>query len=446
MYESGDLICNHLTIQQGFDPYSEFPHLLPTEKPTELPPLREPMEFMQHKIEVIEGAKWHPNYIPSYDRFQDQITEKVNKELEPGRIIPSKSLNTTIMFTQPKKDGKEARFLLNCILRNLKTHKDRMPMPSINQIIDLLASKKFKSKLDLTDGYHNIRHHPDSVKHSTFSCHMGKFDSLVMQQGDCNAPATMMRAMNWLLREFIGKTVMVYLDDILIGNDTYEEHIQTVRAVLKTLEKAKMWFNKDKCQIMPQRMELLGHVLHNNGLEADPEKIKKVVDFKTPTNRREIQRFMGVVNYLARFCKDLVTKGRCLYELQGSTKQFKWTHLHDEAFKQVKELIISNAVLKPINHDSDEQIYLITDATNVGLSGWIGQKEDGVIRPAAFHSRCLNKCQTKYTTTDKELLAIVDSLRHFRGELQAHKVIVLTDHKPLVTFMTTWQDKQMKIR
>jgi len=193
-------------------------------------------------------------------------------------------------------------------------------------------------------------------------------------------------------------------------------------------------------------MELLGQILYNNGLEADPAKIKKVVDFKTPTNRREIQRFTGVVNYLARFCKDLATKGRCLYELQGSTTQFKWTHLHDEAFKQVKELIMSNAVLKPINHDSNEQIYLITDASNVEISGWIGQKEDVVIRPAALHSRCLNRGQTNYTTTDKELLAIVDFLRHFRGELQGHKVIVLTDHKLLVIFMTTWQDKQMKIR
>jgi len=224
MYEGGDLICNHLTIQQGFDPYSEFPHLFPKEIPTELPPLREPMEIMQHKIEVIEGAEWQANYIPSYERFQDQITQKVNKEVGTVIIIPSKSFNSRIMFTQPKKDGKKARFLLNCIPRNLKTYKDRMPMPSINQIIDWLVSKRFKSKLDLTDGYHNIRHHPDSVKHSTFSCHVGKFDSLVRKQGVCNAPATMMRAMNWLLREFIGKTVMVYLDYILIGNNTHEEH------------------------------------------------------------------------------------------------------------------------------------------------------------------------------------------------------------------------------
>ena len=108
MYEGGDLICNYLTIQQGFDPYSEFSHLFPTEKPTELPPLREPIEIMQYKIEVIDGAEWHSNYIPTYDRFQDQITEKINKKLETGRIIPSKSLNTIIMFTQAKKDGKKA--------------------------------------------------------------------------------------------------------------------------------------------------------------------------------------------------------------------------------------------------------------------------------------------------------------------------------------------------
>jgi len=107
---------------------------------------------------------------------------------------------------------------------------------------------------------------------------------------------------------------------------------------------------------------------------------------------------------------------------------------------------MSNAVLKPINHDSNEQIYLITDASNVGLLGWIGQKEDGEIRPTAFCSRCLNKGQTNYTTTDKKLLVIVDSQMHFRGEVQGHKVIVLTDHKLLLTFMTTWQDKQMKIR
>jgi len=94
--------------------------------------------------------------------------------------------------------------------------------------------------------------------------YIGKFNSVVIQQSACNTPATMMRAMNWLLSEFLGKTVMVYLYDILIGNNTFEEHETTVRAVLRKLEKDKMWFNKDKCQIVLPRMKLLGHILHNN--------------------------------------------------------------------------------------------------------------------------------------------------------------------------------------
>jgi len=105
MYEGGDLIYNHLTIQPGFDPYSEFPHLFPPDKPTELLPLRELMEIMQYKIEVIEEAEWQTNYIPNYDRFQNQITEKIIKELENGRIISSKSLNLIIMFVYLKTDG-----------------------------------------------------------------------------------------------------------------------------------------------------------------------------------------------------------------------------------------------------------------------------------------------------------------------------------------------------
>ena len=149
-------------------------------------------------------------------------------ELETGRIIRSKSPNSIGMFSQPKRDKpQEARFPLDCILRNLVTDKDKTPMPSMEQIKYFIGSRPFRSKLDLTDGYHNIRMHADSVGDSTFTCHMGTFDSLVMQQGDCDAPATMMRAMNSLLREV--KDQMIDLDNILIANHTYEEHINPIR-------------------------------------------------------------------------------------------------------------------------------------------------------------------------------------------------------------------------
>ena len=224
--------CNALTTLTIYDPIKEFSELFLEEKPTEVHPLSYSMEIMQDRIDLIPDSHWSSRFPSTYNQFKDQITQKINTELETGRVVPSRSSNAIGMFTQPKRDKPyEARFLFDCIPRNLVTHKDKTPMPSMEQIIDFIGSRHFRSKLDLTDGYHNIRIHPESVKDSTFCCHMGKYDSLVMQQGDCNAPATMMRAINFLFKNI--QDLMIDLDDILIANYTYEEHINTIRAVMK---------------------------------------------------------------------------------------------------------------------------------------------------------------------------------------------------------------------
>ena len=228
-----------------YDPGAEFPELLPKEKPTELPPFGETLEIMQHRINIIPNSEWKPTFPSTYNQFQDQITKKIITDLETGRIVASKSSNSIRMFTQPKMDKlQEARFLQDSILRNLVTDEDKTPMPSMEQIKDFIGSRPFRSKLDLTDGYHNIRIDPDSVRHSTFPCHMAKFDSPIMQEGDCNAPATMMRTMNYLFREV--QDQMIYLDNILIVNHTYEEHLNTIGQVLQIDQRNKLWFNRHK--------------------------------------------------------------------------------------------------------------------------------------------------------------------------------------------------------
>ena len=181
---------------------------------------------------MIPNSVWKPRFLCTYNRFQDQISKKIITELETGRIVRSKSSNSIGMYIQPKRDKlQEARFLLYCIARNLVTHEDMTPMASMVQIEDFIGSRPCRSKLDLKDGWHNIRFHADSVTDSTFTCHMGKFDSLVMRQGDCDALATRMRAMNYLFTKV--KDQMIYLHNILIANHTYEEHINTIRQVLQ---------------------------------------------------------------------------------------------------------------------------------------------------------------------------------------------------------------------
>ena len=160
------------------------------------------------------------------------------------------------MFTQTKRDKPHVATLqLDCIPRNLVTHEYKTTMPSMQQIINFVGSRPFRSKVNLTDRYHNIRIHSETVIDSTFSCHMGKYDSRVMQQDHCNVPATIMRAMNMLFRNI--KNLMISLHDILIANYTDKEHVYTIRAGMKIAKDSKLWSNKNKCQFIAVKMQIL---------------------------------------------------------------------------------------------------------------------------------------------------------------------------------------------
>ena len=125
---------------------------------------------------------------------------------------------------------------------------------------------------------------------------------------------------------------MIYLDDILIANHTYEEHINTIRAVMKIAKHNELWFYKNKCQFMPARMQILANILTDEGLEADPEKINTILKFPQPDNERQLQRILGMANYLREYCQQLGSVAAPLTEVQVATEHWKWTHLHDVSF------------------------------------------------------------------------------------------------------------------
>ena len=154
-----------------------------------------------------------------------------------------------------------------------------------------------------------------------------------------------------------------------------------------------------------------------------------------------------MVNYVKQFCPELAAVAAHLSELSGLTKEWKWTDLHSHSVQTCKDSIMSNNVLKPINPDPDRNIYLICNTSNIGLSEWIGQMQDnGMIRPARFHYKQFNNAQMNYGITKEELLAIVDSVRNFRGVPQGHPVTILTDQLPLVACMSSLQSNHMMIR
>jgi hypothetical protein len=351
--------------------------------------------------------------------------------------------NAVVMFCVAKRDQPDKpRFVTDCRLRNLAVYKKQTPLPNIDELIELVAAYPVWSKIDLADGYFNIRVEEDSEQWNTIQTTRGKKRCRVMLQGDCNAPGTMMEAMLAMFKDMVYQCLVIYIDDIIIYSRTYEEHVRDVKKVLQRLQEQKFYLKESKCQFFTRKLEILGHILTSDGLHVDPKKRKTILEFPTPTRKKDLRGFLGVVNYLQRFLPGLASDASALSELQGEYSKWIWTDTHDKAFKRLKELVNSPQILRPWNNESKEPKYLICDASDVGLGSWIGQGTLDSIRPACFHSRKFNPAQLRYPTFQKELLAIIDSLHFFEAQLRGNKFVILTDHKPLLTFTQRTPDSQ----
>ena len=216
----------------------------------------------------------------------------------------------------------EVRFLHDLRARSDITVKDKTPIPDITCIINAVASHEFRTKIDLTDGYHKVKIEEDSEKYTSFNNPFGTYRIRVGQQGDCNAPATFMKLMNFIFADILGRSVYVYLDDILIFNKTKEDHIATIKEVCTRLRNEKLYVNRGKTMILPEELHILGHIITSDGLSAAPNKVLKVSSWQTPNTRKKLQGFVDMVNYLSRYAPHLATAGTPLTHLCGDTT--KW--------------------------------------------------------------------------------------------------------------------------
>jgi len=193
-------------------------------------------------------------------------------------------------------------------------------------------------------------------------------------------------------------------------------------------------------------MDVLGHIIDDEGLKASPEKIARIEAWTTPRNKKQLQEFLGVVNYISQFIPHLATITSPLTSLTG-TEEFVWTATHDQAMENVKRAVSHNEVMKPIDHESALPIWLITDASDSGVGAWVGQGETAdTARPAALHSRKFSNAQMNYGTTDKEALAIVDALAAFHHLLAGNRFTIVTDHQPLTYLKTSRTPTKKQLR
>ena len=391
-----------------------------------------------HGIELVPGAEPSSCKIyPLSPNEQEELDKFLEEHLASGRIRPSKSPMASPFFFVKKKDGR-LRPIQDYRKLNLITVKNAYPLPLVSDLVNQLRGARYFTKLDVRWGYNNVRIKKGDEWKAAFRTNRGLFEPLVMFFGLTNSPATFQTMMNEIFQDLVMEGVVsIYLDDILVFTKTLAEHRRITRLVLERLRQHHLYLKPEKCEFERTQIEYLGLIISEGRVEMDPVKIEAVSMWPTPTNKKEVQSFLGFTNFYRRFIRDFSHHGRPLFDLTGSA-DWRWGEEQQKAFQKLKDAITSRPVL--ILPDENRPFRVEADSSDFATGAVLSQQsaEDGKWHPVAFFSKSLDSVQRNYEIYDKEMLAIIRSLTEWRHFLEGarHKFEIWTDHKNLEYFMT----------
>ena len=399
----------------------DFQDMFPPNVPSGLPPLR----GIEHQIDLIPGASL-PNR-PAY-RSNPQETKEIQRQVDEliskGWVRDSMSPCAVPVILVPKKDG-TWRMCSDCRALNNITIKYRHPIPRLDDLLDELHGACYFSKIDLKSGYNQIRIREGDEWKTAFKTKYGLYEWLVMPFGLTNAPSTFMRLMNHILREFIGKFVVVYFDDILIYSTSLDLHIDHLKSVLTVLRKEQLYANLEKCIFCTNHVVFLGFVVSSKGVQVDEEKVRAIQEWPTPKSVTEVRSFHGLASFYRRFVKDFSTLAAPLNEVLKKNVGFKWGEKQEEAFNVLKQKLTNAPILALPNFQKSFEIEC--DASNVGIGAVLMQEG----HPIAYFSEKLSGPTLNYSTYDKELYALVRALKTWQHYLYPKEFVIHSDHESL---------------
>ena len=300
---------------------------------------------------------------------------------------------------------------------------------------DISKRTRFMSKVDCKSAFWLVPMASEDQCKTAFITRQGLYEFTVMPFGLTNAPATLQRLMNELLKDLIGVSCCIYLDDCLVCSETFEDHVRDLRQVLLRYRAAGLKANPKKSELGLTEVLFLGHVVDQHGIRPNPEKISAVQKFLPPTNITEVRSFLGLVNYYRRFIPDMARIALPIQNLTRKDVTFIWTDACEAAFRRLKELLTSAPLLR--RPDFDHPFLLQTDWQPTGMGAILSQKIDNVEHVIAYASKSLKIQEQHYAPTEGELLACMWAIRHFHCHLHGHPFVLETDHKALTYLLTS---------
>ncbi|KAL2228950.1 UNVERIFIED_CONTAM: Retrovirus-related Pol polyprotein from transposon 17.6 [Sesamum indicum] len=416
-----------------------------------------------HRILLEEGAK------PSREaqrRLNRPMMEVVKKEilklLDAGIIFPI-SDSEWISPTQvvPKKTGITVvensfgnliptrvqngwRVCIDYRKLNASTRKDHFPLPFIDQMLERLAGRSHYCCLDGYSGFHQIPVAPADQDKTTFTCPFGTFAYRRMPFGLCNAPATFQRCMVSIFSDYVEQFIEVFMDDFTVYGNSFNDCLGKLAKVLERCIEKNLVLNYEKCHFMVDQGLILGHIVSSKGIEVDPAKIDVIKSLPYPASVREIRSFLGHAGFYRRFIKDFSKITQPLCKLLQKDETFVFDEACKLAFDKLKDSLTSAPIIQPPNWKLPFEV--MCDASNHAIGAVLGQRVGKDPHVIYYASRMLDNTQSNYTTTEKELLAVVFALEKFRSYLLGTKVIVYSDHAALRYLLSKKDAKPRLIR
>ncbi|KAI3815254.1 hypothetical protein L1987_14916 [Smallanthus sonchifolius] len=308
---------------------------------------------------------------------------------------------------------------------NKLTIKNRYLLPQIDDLFDQLQGASWFSKIDLRSGYHHMKVKEEDVLKTAFHTRYGHYEFTVMPFCLTNAPVTFMDLMKRVCRPFLDRSVIVFIDGILIYSRSEGDHACHLREVLEVLQKEKLFTKFSKCAFWLREIQFLGHVVNAEGISVDPSKIEAVKGWLSPKTPTEIKSLLGLAGYYRRFIENFSRIALPMTKLTRKDTKFAWGLDQESAFQLLKEKLTKTPILSL--PEGTEDFVVFSDASHFGL-GCVLMQRGKVI---AYTSRQLKVHEANYPTHDLELAAVVFALKIWRHYLYGVHCTIYTDHKSL---------------